>query len=213
MSEEQGTRQTRAIYDRNARDYDRRAAIMERMVLGALRVRLWASAAGGRLLEVGVGTGINIPFYPPAAHVTGVDFSPAMLALARNRAERNGSLVSLMEMDIEHLRFNDDSFDCVVSACVFCSVPAPLRGLREVRRVLKPGGKFLMLEHVRGPGVLGPIFDLLNPLAVRFGGANINRRTVENVQSAGLQIQSVEDHAFGIVKLIEATKGTEGSGR
>ncbi len=79
-------------------------------------------------------------------------------------------------------------------------------GLREVRRVLKPGGRFVMLEHVRAPGLLGPVFDLLNPLVVRLNGANINRRTVENVRLAGFEIESVESRARGIVKLIVARK-------
>jgi ubiquinone/menaquinone biosynthesis C-methylase UbiE len=116
-------------------------------------------------------------------------------------------------MDAQDLRFPSDTFDSAVSTCVFCSVPNPVRGLHEVRRVLKPGGRLVMVEHVRGPGMLGPLFDLLNPLVVRMMGANINRDTVENVRQAGFEMESVESRLFGIVKVIVAWKGHEASER
>ena len=114
--------------------------------------------------------------------------------------------MDLLEMDAQDLRFPSDTFDSAVSTCVFCSVPDPVLGLREVRRVLKPGGRLVMAEHVRPKGLLGPLFDLLNPLVVRMQGANINRQTVENVALAGFEIESVESHHLGIVKLIVARK-------
>ena len=99
------------------------------------------------------------------------------------------------------------SFDAAVSTCVFCSVPDPVQGLSEVRRVLRPGGRAILLEHVRSRNrFLGWLMDLLNPLVVRLSGANINRDTVGNVERAGLRVVRVTDLLFGIVKLIEAER-------
>lgn len=180
---------------------------MDRMIPDDLR-RLVVGEARGKVLEVGVGTGKNLPLYPPGCDVTGIDFSPAMLARAKKRAAKLGVDVMLLEMDAERLSFPDDSFDTVLATCVFCSVPDPVNGLKEMRRVCKPDGLILLLEHVRSENrVLGLVMDLLNPLAVRLTGANINRRTVENVKAAGLSITEVQDVKGPIVKIIRAAKG------
>ena len=198
---------TKARYDRNAASYDKRTAMMERLAFGPLRRRVWSLVSGRKVLEVGIGTGTNMPFYPHEIEITGIDLSAKMLAQAQNRAVREGVAVKLLEMDAQDLRFPSNTFDAAVSTCVFCSGPAPLRGLRDVRRVLKPGGRLVMVEHVRGPGLLGPLFDLLNPLVVRTMGSNINRDTVANVRRAGFEIESLESRVFGIVKVIVARKG------
>ena len=203
----QKTALTKSRYDRNAASYDKRMAMMERVALRRLRHRLWSLVGQGRVLEVGVGTGNSMPFYPSGAQVTGIDLSDQMLIPARQRAEREGVAVDLREMDAQDLKFAEGTFDSAVSTCVFCSVPDPVLGLREVRRVLKPGGKLIMLEHVRGPGLLGPLFDLLNPVVLQFNGANINRHTVENVRLAGFEIERVDSYMLGIVKLIVARRG------
>ena len=199
---------TKLRYDRNAEGYDRKASMMERMAFGKLRARLWSLVSGPKVLEVGIGTGLNIPFYPEdhKVRLTGIDLSDRMLEQARRRAEREGVEAELLEMDAQDLRFPADTFDSAVSTCVFCSVPDPVLGLREVRRVLKPGGRLVMVEHVRPKGLLGPLFDLLNPLVVRMQGANINRETVKNVAQAGFEIESVESRHLGIVKVIVARK-------
>jgi ubiquinone/menaquinone biosynthesis C-methylase UbiE len=178
-------------------------------LFGRLREALWGRApAAGRILEVGVGTGINMRHYPPAARVTAIDISDRMLAKARARAKRQHLDVDLAVMDAQRMDFADDSFDAVVATCVFCSVPDPVAGLREVRRVLKPGGTLLLLEHVRSANpVVGKLMDWLNPLVVRVSGANINRRTVDNVRLAGFDDLDVTSHALGFVKSIYATKG------
>lgn len=195
---------TKSRYDRQAAGYDMRMAMMERFALRRLRRKLWPLVAGREVLEVGIGTGSSMPFYPDGVRVTGIDLSDRMIAQARKRAERDGVAIQLMEMDAQDLRFPPATFDCAVSTCVFCSVPDPMLGLSEVHRVLKPGGKLVMLEHVRAPGLPGFLFDFLNPLVVRISGANINRRTVDYVRLAGFEIESVESRFMGIVKLIVA---------
>lgn len=198
---------TRERYDRLAAHYDRSEALMERLMFAAWRQRLWSRVRGPRVLEVGVGTGKNMPYYPPGAQVTAIDLSPAMLAQARRRAAELGIQVDLREMDAEHLTFPDASFDTAVATFVFCSVPEPIRGLAELRRVVRPGGQVLLLEHIRAPNpLLGRLMDALNPLVVSSVGANINRRTLENIRAAGLRLVHVERlSAFGIFILVEAT--------
>jgi ubiquinone/menaquinone biosynthesis C-methylase UbiE len=111
-------------------------------------------------------------------------------------------------MDAQRLAFADGSFDSAATTFVFCSVPDPLVGLAEVRHVLKPGGRFLLLEHVRLKNrILGWLMDRLNPVAVRLSGANINRDTVADVAKAGFEITAVESHMGSLVRLIEARKG------
>lgn len=197
---------TKSRYNRSAASYDSCMAAMDRLALRSWRVKQWSLLGKGKVLEVGVGTGANMPFFPREAEITGIDLSDGMLAQARSRAAREGVQVELLEMDAQDLRFPPGTFDYAASTCVFCSVPDPVLGLREVRRVLKPGGRLVMLEHVHAPGLLGLIFDFLNPLAARLIGTNINRRTVENVRRAGFKIESVESRFLGIVKLIVARK-------
>jgi len=163
------------------------------------------SKVKGNVLEVGVGTGKNLRYYPPDCTVTAIDFSPNMLARAKKKLGEAKAPVTLLEMDAQAMTFPDNTFDTVVATCVFCSVPDAILGLQEIKRVCKPEGRVLLLEHVRlDKPVIGPLMDALNPLVVRMVGANINRRTVENVRKAGLTILSVENVMGDLVKIIEA---------
>src|SRR5262245_57565295 len=198
------TATTRARYDRNARLFDRMTRGSERL-LAPGRAALWQRVRGPRVLEVGVGTGKSFPYYPPGMSITAIDFSPRMLEQARFHAEENQIAVDLREADVQALPFPDASFDTAIASCVLCSVPDPLLGLSELRRVLVPGGQLLLLEHVQSHRpLLGSIMRTVNPLVVRMMGANINRETVENVRHAGFAELQVENLWLDIVKRIEA---------
>ena len=189
--------------------YDLEDVILE-LVPRRWRRLLWSKVEGGRVLEVGVGTGMNMAYYPPEAAVVAVDPSPSFLTWAANRARKNGKAAGLGVMDVRRLAFADDSFDYAATSFVFCSVPDPVAGLMEVRRVLKPGGRFILLEHVRlGNRLLGRFMDLLNSPWLRLSGDNINRDTVANVQRAGFQLVEVDSLLGGLVQLIEARKESQ----
>ncbi len=199
------TEVTRKRYNRIAPLYDAMEALMERSRFRVWRERLWSQVVPGHILEVGVGTGKNMRYYPAGATVTAIDLSERMLERARQRAQSMEVNVSLHLMDVQHLTFPDDTFDAAVATFVFCSVPDPVLGLREMARVVRPGGDIWLLEHVRvDKPVIGTLMDLMNPFVVRIVGANINRRTVENVRRAGLEIVSVENLSDDLVKLIHA---------
>ena len=202
----EATIQTRSHYNRIAPIYDLMEAIVERFVYRRWRERLWSRVDGNRILEVGVGTGKNLPYYPKGVQVTAVDLSDKMLEVARRRAEALDIEVGLYLMDAQRLAFPDAAFDAVVATFVFCSVPDPVLGLRELGRVVRPGGRVILLEHVRvNKTVIGRLMDLLDPLVVRLMGPHINRRTVENVKKAGLEIERVEELVSGsLFKLIVA---------
>lgn len=173
---------------------------MDRMIREEWRSRL-LSQVGGDVLEVGIGTGANLRHYPRGVRLTGIDFSPRMLHYARKRAEQMNLDVCLEEMDAENLRFPDHTFDYVVATCVFCSVPDPFKGMNEMRRVCKPEGKVLLLEHMRSEHpLLGPVMDLLNPVTVRITGANINRRTMDNLRRADFSVVEKEELMGSILR-------------
>ncbi|MBM4206824.1 MAG: methyltransferase domain-containing protein [Gammaproteobacteria bacterium] len=198
---------TRQRYDRLAPFFDLLEAPMEGLFLRTWRELLWRKVSGYHILEVGVGTGKNFDFYPQNARITAIDFSPNMLKQAELTKARKGVTVELALMDVQSLAYADNSFDAVVSTCVFCSVPQPSKGLKELYRVCKPGGQVLLLEHVLSANpLIAKLMNFFNPLAVRLTGANINRETVKNVQACGFSSVRVDKESGDIFKLIEALK-------
>ncbi len=206
-SSDKATEAAKRRYDRIAPIYDLMEGIAERSRYSHWRKLLWDKVEGDNILEVGVGTGKNFPYYPPGANMVAIDFSGKMLDRAREKAVREGVRVDLQQMDVQNLQFADNTFNTVVASFVFCSVPDPVHGLKELRRVVKPGGKVVLLEHVLSANkVIAWFMNLVNPVVVRLMGPNINRETVRNVARSGLKVERVTDLAAGIFKLIEARK-------
>lgn len=183
---------TRRRYNRIAGFYDLLEIFDERR-FRPWRLRMLARASG-RVLEVGIGTGKNIPGYPAGVELIGIDAAEGMLAIARARSRRSGAPVDLVLADVQALPFRDGAFDTVVSSFVFCSVPDPLAGLLELRRVVRPEGKILMLEHLPGgrpaPGVMGRLLQRI--AGGLLGPAIRNRMALELFRQAGLEITRIE---------------------
>jgi ubiquinone/menaquinone biosynthesis C-methylase UbiE len=192
-------------YNRISRVYDLLEKPMEALFISKWRETLVDKIEGNKILEVGVGTGKNIAYYPEDLDITAIDFSKAMLEKAKKKV-KDTQIIQLIEMDVQALTFADNTFDTVITSCVFCSVPDPIKGLKEIRRVCKNGGKIIMLEHMRSDKkVTGKFMDLINFIPLHIWGANINRRTIGNLEKAGFDEEAIEyqDIWSDIVKFIE----------
>ena len=196
----------RGIYDRMAPRYDRIIAVAERLLFEG--GRQWASAAAsGHCLEVAIGTGRNLQYYTDSVHLVGLDVSPRMLELARVRADEVGRSVELQVGDAQHLPYSDASFDTVVATLSLCSIPDDHRAVREMARVLVPGGRLVLLDHVASP--VRPVRVLqrmLNPLMVALEGDHLLREPDLAVRAAGLTIEEFERSKWGIVARLVARK-------
>jgi len=184
--------------------YDACCALVERFGLG--RWRRWlVGGATGRVLDVGCGTGRNLPLFDMGVRVVGLDPTRDALLAARRRAPA----VPLVQGDAQALPFRTGAFDTVVSGLVFCSVPDPARGLAEVKRVLRSGGTLRMLEHVRALGGLKALVqDRCQPLWTRLsGGCHWNRDTERTVEAAGFHIDAATRRATGDMRRFVARPG------
>ncbi len=174
--------------------------------LGPYRRRLFTKIRGETLM-VAAGTGNDFRYFPPGHSIIAIDISAKMLERAVKKAAAYQGTIELRQMDVCQLEFGDNTFDTIVTVCTFCSVPKPVAGLRELYRVLKPGGQILMFEHVRSRiGPLGIFLDLMTPLSRRLG-PDLNRDTVGNLQKAGFSIRREENVYLDIIKAIEGVKG------
>jgi ubiquinone/menaquinone biosynthesis C-methylase UbiE len=197
----------RRKYDKVAPWYDLVEAIpADFLGLKKLRRKLLKQATG-RVLEIGVGTGRNIPLYPGSCNLTAIDLSPGMLEIARERAERLGLVVTFSVMDAESLEFPDQSFDTVVDSLNMCTFPDPVAALREMARVCKQGGRILLLEHGRSDrGWLGRWQDRREDSHAKRLGCRWNREPLDLVRKAGLMPDAAERAFFGIFHVIEVER-------
>jgi ubiquinone/menaquinone biosynthesis C-methylase UbiE len=191
-------------WDRQSRMYDW-STWGESRRFGSAKERLFSRMAG-RCLMVAAGTGADFQFFPPGLDITALDVSPGMIERARPKAEAYPGRLGLRVMDVQELAFPDEAFDTVVTSCTLCSIPDPLRGLRELHRCLRGGGRLLMFEHVRSRiGAIAVLQDLMTPVTRRFG-PEMNRETIGNVLRAGFEIRSEENVYLDIVKSVEARR-------
>ncbi len=200
------TERLRRYWDKHAPSYDRQMAFFERVLFGDGRA--WVcSQASGDVLEVAIGTGRNLPFYPQSIRLTGIEFSPAMLELARRRAQELGREIDLRLGDAQALDLPDASFDTVVCTLSLCAIPDERRAIAEMRRVLRPGGRLLLLDHVVGsPRWVRAIQWLLELVTRPLGEEHLRRRPLLQLQAAGFEIERRERYKLGIVERLAARK-------
>ena len=200
------TERVRALYADEAPRYDRQIRFFERVLFGD--GRHWVcSQAEGDVLEIAVGTGRNLAHYSPDVRLTGVELSPAMLELARRRAQRVGRETDLQLGDAQALEFADERFDTVVCTLSLCTIPDDRAAVAEAKRVLRPGGRFLLLEHVRSPlASVQAVQRAIDPVMVRFQGDHVVREPLERLRAEGFVVERVLRSKWGIVERVAATK-------
>ncbi|HEX3963939.1 MAG TPA: methyltransferase domain-containing protein [Trebonia sp.] len=200
------TGRQKRVWDKSAPGYDKQIAFFEKIQFGGGREWL-GERAHGRVLEVAIGTGRNLPHYPADATVTGIELSPAMLAIARQRAAALDRAADFLEGDAEHLPYGDATFDTVACALSLCSIPDPATAISEMKRVLVPGGRLLLLDHIAS--TWPPVYAaqwLLERITIRTAGEHFTRRQLPLVQAAGFQVTETERLKAGTVERIHAVK-------
>ena len=191
----------RVTYDALAQRYDAAIRPCERLFLSRLRERAIAALpVDGRLLEVGAGTGLNFSYLQPETRGVASELSREMIRLACMKTRPRG--LTLVQANVEALPFQEDYFDAALSTLLFCSVASPQKSFSELRRVVRDGGTIVMLEHIRPPGLLGPLFDFFNLFTVPLCEDHFNRRTPDEARRAGLHIESIERAVLGIFNII-----------
>ncbi|MEO5921306.1 MAG: methyltransferase domain-containing protein [Pseudolysinimonas sp.] len=200
------TAKARRVWQKAAPTYDDKMAAFERAFLGGGREWI-ASRARGRVLEIAIGTGLDLPHYPPDVTITGVDLSPAMMRGARARAADLGREVQFVVGDAQHLPFGDAGFDTVVCALGLCSFSDPAGAIAEMKRVLVPGGLLLLLDHIRSswPPVLAAQW-LVERITVPLAGERFTRRQLPLVTAAGFELVETERSKAGTIELVHARK-------
>ena len=200
------TARLRAIWQKNAGKYDKQMNFCDKHLFTGGRE--WVTQrAKGKVLEVAIGTGRNLRHYPKDVDLTGIDLSPATLEFARRRAEELGMSVEIQEADGQALPFEDATFDTVVAALCMCNFPDPIAAVGEIKRVLKPGGTLVTIDHVRSPVLpVRAVQKALNPLMVRIEGDHITREPLEYYRHHGFEIAELERSKWGIVERVRALK-------
>jgi len=194
------------VWDEAAPRYDRQIAFLERhWFTGA---RQWVcSRAHGRVLEIAIGTGRNLPFYRPDVTITGLELSTEMLAIARKRAADLGLAADLREGDAQSLPFEDGSFDTVLCALSLCTIPDPARAIGEMHRVLAPGGTLLLVDHIGSSfAPLRAVQWVAEQVTIRTAGEHFTRRQLPLVRAQGFEIVEAERLKAGTVERIRANK-------
>ena len=199
------TERVRRLQDREAPRYDRQIAFFERVLFGDGR-RWVCLQAQGHVLEIAAGTARNLTYYPADVTVTGIELSRQMLEIGRARARELGREADLRLGDAQALELADESFDTVVCTLGLCTIPDPARAIAEAHRVLRPGGRLLLLEHVRSPSLpVRLVQRLLDPLAVRVAGDHLTREPLDYL-AGGFEIERVERSKLGLVERVSARK-------
>ena len=200
------TERVRRIMDKEAPRYDRQMNFFDRVLFTGGRE--WAcGGVEGEVLEIAVGSGRNLAVYPKGASLTAVEFSPEMLKLAKRRAAEIGTDVDLRLGDAQALEFPDESFDTVICTLALCTIPDPGKAVGEAYRVLRPGGQFRAIEHVRSPSLLvRGVQRAIDPLSVRFAADHVVREPLDYLRPAGFEIQHLERSKIGIVERVVARK-------
>jgi ubiquinone/menaquinone biosynthesis C-methylase UbiE len=196
---------TKAKWDRAAPGFDFMSSYGPEKRWAPVKRELFSKMGDGRILFMAVGTGLDLPFFPPRKNIVGIDISDKMLEVAAPRLAAYDGEIETHAMDVHDMSFADDEFDQVFTSCTFCSVPNPVQGLQALRRVLKPGGELHMFEHTGSryyPFRL--MMDAMTPL-LRARGTELNRDTVANVKAAGFELQEVTHVFLDVVKTIHAT--------